>query len=325
MITSRNSETIMKNLIKSVQVIGKSNIVLTILYAQFKKPNNTQNNKICKLYKYWFLCFFGHRFNIREYLSFNNTLPLPENLLNFIREAFISFPKELLNEDDIIKNHERILQKYFELLVIIFFYRTYVIVLKYSVFSISKIGIQICQTPSSKPKYLWYDSTMVIASVDVTEQTRIGNTRLTHGFMMKKNMKRLIVTYFCGTTQKIKHIKCVTQIISLYIKPLPDKYSFNLFEALSQIKDNSNNILLFLKNVDIMYTKLGKKVKSTFPFIYIRATLLRTLRFRTGRGSVREGNILCFSFQRAQQVPPPFGGLSKICNIFYPFYDRSQR
>lgn len=62
-------------------------------------------------------------------------------------------------------------------------------------------------------------------------------------------------------------------------------------------------------------------VKSGIYFpIYIYRYVLRcytvwTLRIRTG-GSVREGNIPCYSIQRAQQVPPPFGGLSKIRNSY---------
>jgi len=41
------------------------------------------------------------------------------------------------------------------------------------VFPISKIGIQIFQTPSSEPKYSWYELKMAIASVDVTVQSTL--------------------------------------------------------------------------------------------------------------------------------------------------------
>lgn len=83
-----------------------------------------------------------------------------------------------------------------------------------------------------------------------------------------------------------------------------------------KVKKNNHHLPVPQSANSLVQTKILYRVKSAFPFIYIRATSLRTLRFRTGRGSVREGNILCFSFQRAQQVPPPFGGLSKIRNSY---------
>ncbi|KAE9521571.1 hypothetical protein AGLY_018035 [Aphis glycines] len=81
----------------------------------------------------------------------------------------------------------------------------------------------------------------------VINRLRIGHSKMSHGHLMRREEPAMCLT--CGEPLTVKHllIHCRIHIDTRKSLKLPD----NLFEALSPIHDNTNKIIIFLKQIDM--------------------------------------------------------------------------
>lgn len=81
----------------------------------------------------------------------------------------------------------------------------------------------------------------------VINRLRIGHSKMSHGHLMRREEPGMCLT--CGEPLTVKHllIHCRIHIDTRKSLELPD----NLFEALSPIQDNTNKIIIFLKQIDM--------------------------------------------------------------------------
>ena len=81
----------------------------------------------------------------------------------------------------------------------------------------------------------------------VINRLRIGHSKMSHGHLMRREEPAMCLT--CGEPLTVKHllIHCRIHIDARKSLKLPD----NLFEALSPIHDNTNKIIIFLKQIDM--------------------------------------------------------------------------